>query len=33
MVLLHGFTKASRKTRKADLNVALERRALREKAQ
>jgi phage-related protein len=33
MVLLHGFTKASQKTRKADLNVALERKALWEKAQ
>jgi phage-related protein len=32
MVLLHGFTKASQKTRKADLNVALERKALWEKA-
>jgi phage-related protein len=33
MVLLHGFTKASQKTRKADLKLALERQALWEKAQ
>ena len=30
-VLLHGFAKTSKKTRKSDLDVALERKALREK--
>jgi phage-related protein len=32
MVLLHGFKKDSQKTKKADLKVARERKALREKS-
>jgi phage-related protein len=32
MVLLHGFAKASKKTRKADVDVALARKAIREKS-
>ena len=32
MVLLHGFTKTTKKTRKADIDVALERKAIREKS-
>ena len=32
MVLLHGFTKATKKTRKADIDVALARKATREKS-
>lgn len=31
MVLLHGFTKATKKTRKADIDTALARKAIREK--
>ena len=32
MVLVHGFTKTTKKTRKADLDLALERKAIREKS-
>jgi phage-related protein len=32
MILLHGFTKATRKTRKADIDTALGRKAIREKS-
>jgi phage-related protein len=32
MVLLHGFVKTTKKTRKADIDIALERRATREKS-
>ena len=32
MVLLHGFVKTTKKTRKADIDIALERKALREKS-
>jgi phage-related protein len=29
MVLLHGFVKATKKTRKADIDIALERKAIK----
>jgi phage-related protein len=32
MVLLHGFTKTTQKTKKADLDTALQRKAVREKS-
>ena len=32
MVLLHGFVKTTKKTRKADINIAIERKAIREKS-
>jgi phage-related protein len=32
MVLLHGFVKTTKKTRKADIDIALERKAIREKS-
>ena len=32
MVLLHGFSKTTKKTRKADIDMALERKAIREKS-
>lgn len=32
MVLLHGFVKTAKKTRKADIDIALERKAIREKS-
>lgn len=31
MVLLHGFVKTTKKTRKSDIDIALERKAIREK--
>jgi phage-related protein len=30
MVLLHGFVKTTKKTRKSDIDIALERKAIRE---
>jgi phage-related protein len=32
MVLLHGFTKTTQKTKKADIDTALQRKAIREKS-
>jgi phage-related protein len=32
MVLLHGFVKTTNKTRKVDIDIALERKAVREKS-
>jgi phage-related protein len=33
MVLLHGFVKTTRKTKKTDIDIALDRKAIREKSQ
>ncbi|MGH7271639.1 MAG: type II toxin-antitoxin system RelE/ParE family toxin [Polyangiaceae bacterium] len=32
MILIHGFTKTTKKTRKADIDIALRRKAIREKS-
>ena len=32
MILLHGFTKASGKTKKSDIAIALDRKVMREKS-
>jgi len=32
MVLLHGFVKTTKRTRKGDIDIALERKAIREKS-